>query len=72
MNCVFALSATNPKTGVPLEKETAFPSNKEGKGSFFFRLLGEMNERFSDRCSLKIELCNSRNPQALFLLEDRV
>ena len=25
-----------------------------------------------NRCSLKIELCNSRNPQTLFLLEDGV
>ncbi len=38
MNWALALSATNPKTGVPLEKEMAFPPNKEGKGSSFYRL----------------------------------
>ena len=68
------LERNEPVNKVPLEKKMAFPLNMEGKGRYFLSSfkVDRMDGYLCNRCSLKIELCNSRNPQTLFLLEDGV
>ena len=66
------LSEHNEPLSVPLDK---FLTNdrflKGGCCRWFVVVSLKMSNR-DNRCSLKIELCNSRNPQTLFLLEDGV
>ena len=66
-----SLSEHNEPLSVPLDK---FLTNDHFLNEdVVVGLLSSLKTLNRDnRCSLKIELCNSRNPQTLFLLEDGV
>ena len=66
------LSEHNEPSSVPLDKFLTNDRFLEGGCYRWFIVVSLKMSNRDNRCSLKIELCNSRNPQTLFLLEDGV